>query len=195
MKRIALFLACMVFGALVLAPVLSAQDDNNGLNHGEVGAFFNFTRLNHASENWYGVGGRIGFNIHPNIQLEAEGAYDWNRNYSSSLTNVGGGTSIVTSNLRLVHGLFGPKFDFTHGAFRPFVTAKGGFLNFSGSNNFTGTLNGIPNGDTNGVFYPGGGIEGFIGWFGIRVEAGDEIYFDNGANHNFRFTAGPQFRF
>ena len=192
MKRILLVL--MMCGALMVTPALFAQDDNN-LNHGEIGAFFNFTRLNHASENFIGAGGRLGFNIAPNVQLEAEGAYDWNRNFSSSLTNVGGGTTVTTSKLRLVHGLFGPKIDFTHGAFRPFVVLKGGLLNFSGSNNVTGTFNGINGGDTNGVFYPGGGIEGFIGWFGVRVEAGDEIYFDNGANHNFRFTAGPQFRF
>jgi len=193
MKRNILVL--MICGALMLTPALFAQNDENHLNHGEIGAFFNFTRLHHASENWYGAGGRIGFNVGSYMQLEAEGAYDWNRNYSSSITNAGGGTTITTSKLRLVHGLFGPKFDFGHGAFRPFVTAKGGLLNFNGSNNVTGTFNGISNGDTNGVFYPGGGIEGFIGWFGVRVEAGDEIYFDNGANHNFRFTAGPQFRF
>lgn len=194
MKRIVLLILCGAL-MLVLSPALFAQDDNGNLNHGEIGAFFNFTRLRHANENWYGVGGRIGFNIHKYVQLEAEGAYDWNRNYSSSITNIGGGTSITTSRLRLVHGLFGPKFDFTSGAFRPFVTVKGGFLNFNGSNNVAGTFSGISNGDTNGVFYPGGGIEGFIGWFGLRAEVGDEIYFDNGANHNFRFTAGPQFRF
>jgi hypothetical protein len=45
------------------------------------------------------------------------------------------------------------------------------------------------------VFYPGGGVEFNAGRLGIRVEAGDEIYFDNGANHNFRLTAGPQIRF
>lgn len=193
MKRIALVL--MICAALLVTPALFAQNDSDNLNHGEIGAFFNFTRLHNADLNFYGAGGRIGFNVHPNVQLEAEGAYDWNRNFSSSITNIGGGTTIVTSKLRLVHGLFGPKFDFGSGAFRPFVTAKGGLLNFSGSNSISGTFSGIPNGDTNGVFYPGGGIEGFIGWFGIRLEAGDEIYFDNGANHNFRFTAGPQFRF
>lgn len=193
MKRIALVL--MICAVLLVTPALFAQNDTDHLNHGELGAFFNYTRLHNASNNFYGVGGRIGFNVAPHIQFEAEGAYDWERNFSSSITNIGGGTSIVSSKLRLVHGLFGPKFDFGTGSFRPFVTAKGGLLNFSGSNSITGTVNGIPNGDTNGVFYPGAGVEGFIGWFGIRVEAGDEIYFDNGANHNFRFTAGPQFRF
>src|SRR5512146_105245 len=180
---------------LAVTPALFAQSNNDDYNHGEVGAFFDFNRLAHTSRNFYGVGGRVGFNVHPNVQFEAEAAYDWNQNFSSSITNVGGGTTIVNSKLRLVHALFGPKFDFTDKAVRPFVTLKGGILNFGTSTTATGTLTGIKNGDTNGVFYPAGGIEGFVGWFGIRIEAGDEMYFDNGANHNFRFTAGPQFRF
>lgn len=191
MKRTVLVM--MFCALLAVTPALFAQD--NEYNHGEIGAFFDFNRLAHTSSNFYGAGGRVAFNVHPNIQFEVEGAYDWNRNVSSSITNVGGGTTIGTSRLRLVHGLFGPKFDFTHAAFRPFITLKGGVLNFSTSRTTTGTFSGVANGDTNGVFYPGAGIEGFIGWFGIRVEAGDEMYFDNGANHNFRFTAGPEFRF
>lgn len=43
--------------------------------------------------------------------------------------------------------------------------------------------------------YPGGGIEGFAGPFGIRLEAGDEVYFNNGANNNLRLELGPVFRF
>ena len=45
------------------------------------------------------------------------------------------------------------------------------------------------------TFYPGGGIEFFVGWFGMRFEAGDEMFFDNGVNHNLRVTAGPVIRF
>jgi hypothetical protein len=193
MKRTVLVM--MFCALLAVTPALFGQSSDDKYNHGEIGAFFDFNRLAHTNGNWYGAGGRIAFNVHPNVQFEAEGAYDWNKNFSSSITDVGGGTTIVTSRLRLVHGLFGPKFDFTHYAFRPYVTLKGGLLNFNTNRTITGTVNGIPSGDTNGVFYPAGGLEGFIGWFGIRVEAGDEMYFDNGANHNFRFTAGPQFRF
>ena len=194
MKRTVL--VTMLSAMLLVTPAVFAQsNDSDHLNHGEIGAFFDFTRLANTNENFFGAGGRIGFNVHPNIQIEAEGAYDWNKNFSTSITDINGNTTIVTSKLRLVHGLFGPKFDIGHGAFRPFVTLKGGLLNFSTSTSISGTFNGIPHGDTNGVFYPAGGIEGFIGWFGVRFEAGDEIYFDNGANHNFRFTAGPQFRF
>lgn len=191
MKRIALVI---LLGALVFAvPSMFAQNDN--YNHGEVGAFFDFTRLAHTSTNFYGAGGRVGFNVSPHVQLEAEGAYDWNRNVSQSITIPGGGSTVVSSDLRLVHALFGPKLDFGTGAIRPFVTVKGGILNFNTTNTVGGTFTNIKNGDTNGVFYPGGGIEAFAGWFGIRLEVGDEMYFDNGANHNFRFTGGPQFRF
>jgi len=194
MKRIVLVM--MLCAMMLVTPALFAQyHDSDNLNHAEVGVFFDFNRQNDLNLNLYGVGGRLGFNIHPNVQLEAEGAYDWKRNFSASVIDVGGATTIVSADRRLVHGLFGPKFTFTHGAFRPFITLKGGILNFTYSNTVGGTFNGITNGNTNGVFYPAGGIEGFAGWFGIRVEAGDEMYFSNGANHTFRFTAGPQFRF
>ena len=153
-------LLVMWFCALMaVTPALFAQsNDSDNYNHGEIGAFFDFNRLAHTRTNFYGAGGLIAYNVHPNVQLEAEGAYDWNRNVSSSITNVGGGTTIVTSKLRLVHGLFGPKFDFTNNAFRPFVTLKGGLLNFNVTNSINGTFSSIANGDTNGVFYPAGGV-------------------------------------
>jgi hypothetical protein len=53
----------------------------------------------------------------------------------------------------------------------------------------------LTNTDLNGVFYPGGGIEAFAGILGIRAEAGDEMYFENGANHNLKVTVGPVLRF
>jgi hypothetical protein len=49
--------------------------------------------------------------------------------------------------------------------------------------------------DLNGAFYAGAGIEAFAGILGVRAEAGDEMYFDNGANHNLKITAGPVIRF
>lgn len=44
------------------------------------------------------------------------------------------------------------------------------------------------------AFYPGGGIELFAKWIGIRAEVGDQMYWENGANHNLKFSVGPQFR-
>jgi hypothetical protein len=43
--------------------------------------------------------------------------------------------------------------------------------------------------------YPGAGVEGFWGPIGLRLEAGDEIYFDNGTRNNLKVTFGPTFRF
>ncbi len=188
MKRIALVIVL----ALLAAPVVFAQG-NPDKDHGEIGAFFDMTRLHHANDtNFYGLGGRVGFNVHPNVQFEAEMTYDFSRNIN---VNTSTGVTSTSTNLRLINGLFGPKFQVGTGAVRAFVTAKGGFLNFSTNHNLTGQINGITSGDTNGVFYPAGGIELFGGPIGIRAEIGDLMYFDNGANNNLRFAIGPQIRF
>ena len=173
--------------------------DNNTYNHAEIGAFLNYTRLHNANDtNFFGLGGRLGFNLNRNVQLEAEGAYDFQRNVDSQV-NLGNGSFFSTrSDLRLAHFMFGPKFQAGgSGPVRVFVTAKGGLLNFSTDTRFSGQVSNIPvsGSDTNGVFYPAGGIELFAGWFGMRFEAGDEMYFDNGANHNLRVTVGPTIRF
>ncbi len=188
MKRIAM----VIILALIAAPAIFAQGTPDK-DHGEIGAFFNMTRLHHANDqNWYGFGGRVGFNVHPNVQLEAEMAYDFSRNFTVTTSAL---PTAQTTNLRMIHGLFGPKFQIGTGAVRAFVTAKGGLLNFSTDKNLQGQINGITQGDTNGVFYPGGGLEIYAGWLGLRAEIGDEIYFDNGANHNLRVAIGPQIRF
>ena len=195
MKKLAMFVVL----ALMSAP-LFAQDDKN---HGEVGAFFDFLRLNDSSLNNYGIGGRLGFNVHPNVQLEAEGAYDFRQTVSQTVAGgltPGTVTSTFPTDVRITHGLFGFKIH-NNGPFKIFMVAKGGFINFSiktsGSvpTQFTNTFNGIVDGDTHPVFYPGVGVEAFAGWFGLRGEVGDEMFFNGGVNHSLRITVGPQFRF
>ncbi len=186
--------------ALIAALLLTAAPAMFAQNHGEVGVFADYVRLHHADDaNFVGLGGRAAFNIHPNIQLEGEMSYDFARSFTTT-TTTGGTVTVNRSDLRLLHGLFGPKIQTGGQAIRAFATVKGGFLNF-GVNNQT-PINGFPtqignvaSGDTNGVLYPGGGVEFFAGPFGLRLEAGDLIYFDNGANHNLRITFGPQIRF
>jgi hypothetical protein len=41
-----------------------------------------------------------------------------------------------------------------------------------------GALGGLTSGDTRAAIYPGLGVEGFWGPFGLRLDGGDEIYFD-----------------
>ena len=193
MKRI----AGIVLALTLLAPAILAQEE-----HGEVGVFADYTRLHNLSNsNYWGVGGRAAFNLNKFVQLEGSMAYDFERNFTTINTNNGSGTTTFTrSGLRLLDGMFGPKIQTGIGPVKAFVTVKGGFLNFGVSHNgtvsgFTGAVSSVPNGNTNGVLYPGGGVEFFAHWFGIRAEAGDQIYFDNGANHNLKVTFGPQFRF
>jgi hypothetical protein len=187
MKRLVVLLALAV--ALIFAPAAFAQ------NHGEVGVFADYVRLHSSGDtNFWGLGGRAAFNVHKSVQFEAEMGYDFEKAILST-TNIGGVFSTTTSNLRLLHGTFGPKIQTGGGAWRLFVFAKGGFLNFSTSASVGGALTGVPTGDTNGVFYPGGGVEAYAGPVGLRLDVGDLMYFDNGANHNLRVTFGPHLRF
>ncbi|MCU1331821.1 MAG: hypothetical protein JWM08_813 [Candidatus Angelobacter sp.] len=198
MKRLAI-LSALALCIATFAPVASAQS-NDDKNHGNFGVYFDYTRLQFAKQNFFGVGARLGINVHPHIVMEGEMAYDFERNATATITDLQNNTTTVRSNLRLIHGLFGPKIQ-TTGPIRVFAVLKGGLLNFSVARNGVTAANvanqfgNISDGDTNGVFYPGGGVEFNAGFLGIRLEAGDEMYFDNGANHNFKFMGGPQIRF
>lgn len=201
-KRTLLF---VVLASCVSAPSwVMAQSSSSPYteNHVEVGAFADYFRFSapNPAINFVGAGGRVGFNVHPNIQLEAEMSYDFARNFTSTFSN-GVTTQFVTTNLRPLTALFGPKFQArTSGPVRAFVTGKVGFVNFTSSNQnplpgFSSALGAITAGDTKFALYPGAGIEGFWGPFGLRLEAGDEIYFDNGGKNNLKVTFGPVFRF
>ena len=184
----------MAAALCLLASVSFAQ---GRYNHAEVGAFANYTRLSSADDTGFiGAGGRLGFNVNRSVQLEAEGAYDFERNVTATLSLGGGTLASVRSGLRMTHFMFGPKFQFGgSGPIRVFATVKGGLVNFSSNANFVGQVSHIPSGDTDGLVYPAGGVEFFLAWFGLRFEAGDEIYFNSGAHNNLRVTVGPTIRF
>src|SRR5215471_14095052 len=106
MKRIAIVCA-LVMCAAAFVPMASAQSSNgDDKNHGNLGVYFDFTRLSDANLNMLGVGGRLGFNIRKHIVLEAEMAYDFERSKVQTITT-GVITTTVRSNLRMLHGLFG----------------------------------------------------------------------------------------
>lgn len=194
MKKLGLMLLATLL--LAVAPVFAQE-------HAEVGVFADYMNLNHINTGFWGVGGRAGFAIAPHVMLEGDLAYDFGKTFSTTGANPGGlgDVTTTTSSLHLLHGTFGPKIWANVGPLRVFAMAKGGFLNFAGGygansvNAFTGQFNGITSGDTNGVFYPGGGIELHHGAIGLRADAGDFIYFDRGMNHNIRITFGPSITF
>lgn len=185
-----------VLAVLVVVPGMAfAQTEN----HVEFGPFADYFRLDQNSvTNFVGVGGRFGVYVNPYTSIEAEMAYDFARN-NSFLVNNGVGSNFVTTRLRPLTGLFGPKFQFSKGHFDAFATGKVGFVHFSNTCQdcigFVGAVNGITDGDTKLALYPGVGLEGFWGPFGLRFDVGDQIYFLNGTQHNLRMTFGPHFRF
>jgi hypothetical protein len=193
MKRFALLLLC----ACCFVPLAAAQS----LDHVEAGVFADYFRISNTDTNQVGLGGRVGFGVFPHVKLEAEMAYDFDRAFTETFTPTTGALGIQNTNLRVLHGLVGPKIELGHGAIRPFVTLKGGFINFSlDSRNpsftgFTSSVQNLRDDNVNGVLYPGGGIEAHAGPIGLRFDIGDEIYFNHGSHNNLRMAFGPFIRF
>ncbi len=189
-------------GLLMAVPSwLAAQEGGGDYNHATVGIFADYFRFSPGSRttNFVGFGARAGFNVSSHVQLEGEMNYDFERNFTSTFSN-GATTSFVTTKVRPLTALFGPKFQ-TPGPFKFFVTGKLGFINFNTTTaavtpgTIGNTISGVGGSGTHFAMYPGAGFEGFWGPFGLRLEAGDEIYLNNGTFNNLRVTFGPQLRF
>lgn len=194
MKRILPFAILFLFAV----PFSRAQEAN--LNHVEVGVFAHYFRFSPTDANFLGAGARLGVNFTKNVQIEAEASYDFNRVFTERFTDTSGTVSTTRSNLRVLHGLIGPKFQ-TSGPAHLFFTVKGGIINFrfdprsSIFSGLTSSVQGLRDDNVRGVLYPGGGLEGFLGPIGLRLDVGDEIYFLNGAHNNLVVSFGPSIRF
>lgn len=201
MKRI--FGLAMV-AILVTAPSWLMAQEGGNYDHASVGIFADYFRFdpnsNVKATNFIGFGARAGFNVSHHVSLEGEMNYDFERNYTSVCNNNCVTTSFTTTRLRPLTGLFGPKFE-TPGPFKFFVTGKVGFINFTETTaavtpgTVGNAISGVGGAGTHFAVYPGAGVEGFWGPFGLRLEAGDEVYFSNGTYNNLRVSFGPQFRF
>jgi hypothetical protein len=187
----------VIIAFLTAVPALIAQNNDQF----EVGAFGEWFRYTNAPtpQNFIGLGGRVGVGVAAHTSIEAEMAYDFSKNYTSTFSN-GVTTALVTTKFRTLHAFFGPNFHAGAGPLEVFVTGKVGFDNFSLSNQnaptgFTNTV-GLTSGTTAFAVYPAAGFDLFAHWVGVRVEAGDDIFFLSGSSHNnLRVTFGPQFRF
>jgi hypothetical protein len=192
MKRIVLFL----FLAAWLVPLASAQD------RFQAGAYADYFRLSQTNTNMAGLGGRAAIKAFSHVMLEAEMSYDFQQAFTEGFTNPTGGVlTFQNSNLKVLHGLAGPKFIGGHGRIRPFLTVKGGIVNFrldprpASVAGFVSSVENLRSNNVSGALYPGAGLEGHLGPVGLRLEAGDEIYFAGGTHHNLRLSFGPFFRF
>ncbi len=178
-----------------------AQAVRGGGDQVEAGAFVDYFHIgqSHPSINYAGLGGRLALNLSRNAQIEGEMAYDFDRSYTNTFTN-GVSTALLRSQTHVLHGYFGPKLQSGSGSTRFFVTGKAGLISFTTSTQsvpagFKSALGAIGNGNAKFAVYPGGGVEGFLGPLGLRLEVGDDIYFDHGTRNNLRVTFGPSIRF
>jgi len=194
MRRIAFLLVL----AASVAPVAAAQESF------QVGAYGDYFRLSQTKTNMAGVGGRVADRVFPHVMIEGEINYDFKQAFTEGFTNtsvVPPTVTIVNSNLKVLHGLFGPKLVAGHGAIRPFIVLKGGFVNFrldpraASLATFKSSVDNLRSNNVTGTFYPGGGLEGHVGPVGLRFEVGDEIFYANGSHNNVRLSFGPFIRF
>jgi len=182
----------------LFSPIVAAQ--GYSASHAEFGVYADYFRLNQTGTNLGGLGARLSVSTTPYLQFEAQMAYDFSQAFTEGFTSSNGTLVVQRSNLRLLHGSFGPKLQ-TPGPVRLFITAKGGFDDFGFSSapatfgTFTDTVSRLRANNVNAVFYPGGGAETFLGPIGLRLDVGDEMYFNNGAHHNLSITFGPTIRF
>ncbi len=208
MKRF-LFLMAVTSGLIfAVQPAARAQE---ALNHVEIGIFGDYFRLGgtqgatlagSGATAFGGVGARLSINASRRWQIEAESNYDFAESFTEGFTSTAGTTAgFTTSTLRVLHGMAGPKFQSGGGPVRLFLTLKGGADDFMFSNapvtfsTYTSSVSGLRSNSVDAVLYPGGGIEAFLGPIGIRLDVGDEIYFEGGPHNNLRITIGPTIRF
>jgi hypothetical protein len=169
----------------------------------EVGVFVDYVSISQTNTNNFGLGGRFGYRIHRDVMMEGELGYDYGINFDEAYRNIANGnlTAIEHTSIGVTHGLFGPKLQPSGGGLRPFVTLKAGFMDFRLSpsllpySNVASAVLGLRSSNVNAAIYPAAGIEAALGPLGLRLEAGDEIYFNAGAHHNLRITFGPIVRF
>lgn len=169
----------------------------------EAGAFVDYISISQTKTNNFGLGARFGYRVHHDVLLEGELAYDYGINFDEAYRNISSGniTAIERTSIGVTHGLIGPKLQPSGGGFRPFVTLKGGFVDFRLSpsllpySSVASSILGLRTSSVNAAMYPAGGIEAALGPVGLRFEAGDEIYFNGGTHNNLRITFGPILRF
>src|SRR6202047_3785482 len=155
----------------------------------EAGIFLDYLSISQTSTNYFGVGGRFGYRIHRKVMMEGELAYDYGINFHEAYRNITNGdiTAIERTSIGVTHGLVGPTLQPAKRRFRPFVTLKGGFMDFRLSPSLLplstaeSSVLGIRTSSLNVAMYPGGGVEASLGPDGLRFEGGGEISFHHGA--------------
>lgn len=190
---------------LLPATVPATAQSHDDSERGTAGVYFDYTRLQAVPVNLFGVGGRVGINVQKHFAFEGDLAYDFHGD-ATTRSCFGSGCvfgifNVTTTHAHVLHGLFGPKVQTAGRRIRLFGEVKGGFLHIATDATLTEQGNPLfipvsfSSSQTHGALFPGGGVEFLKQRWGLRVEAGDEIFWSGGAQHNLKLMAGPEFRF
>jgi hypothetical protein len=88
-----------------LVPLASAQETE----HFQAGVFADYFRATQTSTNFGGIGARVGWAAYKAVKLEAEMSYDFTQSFNETFFNSPTTFTVQRSNLRILHGEFGPK--------------------------------------------------------------------------------------
>jgi hypothetical protein len=184
---------------LLLMSCVKAQETWNL----QAGAFADYYRAGATGTNMFGVGGRVGVGIRDNLMLEGEIAYDFGQVFVNSFTQgTNSGVSFINSNVDTLHAFLGPKLTLWHGPIKPFAELKVGFVDYgfgplaSGFTSFSNQVANLRTQSLNAALLPGGGVEGkIVGPVSLRLDVGDEMYFNHGVHNGLKVMLGPTFRF
>jgi hypothetical protein len=182
---------------LALVPCVKAQEEGNM----QVGAFGDYYRAGATGTNMFGLGGRFGMGVKDNLMIEGEAAYDFSRTFNNSFTESSGGVFFINSNVSTLHALVGPRLTIGNRRLRPFVELKAGLIDYmfgslaSGFTSYSKQVANLRNDNINGALLAGGGLEGRVGRVNMRLDVGDEMYFNAGAHSGLKVMVGPYITF
>lgn len=169
----------------------------------EAGPEIDYLNVSQTDTSNVGIGGRFGYRVHRHVMMEGELSYGYGVNFNEVYRDITNGdtAAIERTSIGITDGLFGAMFQPVRGHLRPFATLKGGFIDFRLSpslvpySGIVSSIFSIRTSRVNGALYPGAGAEATLGPVGLRLDAGDEIYFNRGAQNNLRIAFGPIVRF
>jgi outer membrane immunogenic protein len=165
-----------MFAVLALASASMAQElPKNEVSVQGTGFFTNDTTGNGIRQHTTDSGGLLtSYRFHFNSWLAADGSYGYTRNTFQNLSSLGAAN--IQSNVHQITGALVVKSPQKLFAFRPFLLAGGGVLNFNPTRNPGGTVLGA-DGQNKGVFVYGAGTDLDINErFAVRLEYRGLVY-------------------
>ncbi len=197
-------LSRLIFAVFLFTAISQAQSrEEHRTSRIEAGIFVDSLSISQTNTDNLGLGFRVGYRVHESVILEGEVAYDYGLNFDEAYRDIANGNivAIERTSIGVTHGLFGPTIKRSGGHLHPLATLKAGFIDFRLSpsllpySSVASAILGLRTSNWNAALYPAAGIEATLGPLGLRLEAGDELYFNRGAHNNLRITFGPIIRF